>query len=183
VTHAEQGIALAERLDHLYSRTIALAYAALLHQMRLDLAGVVGCADEVVALCDQYDFAYYGDWARVLLGWARSHEQPAEGIRTIESALGHLDRHRAQARRPYYLSLLADAYGRLGDRERMAAVVDRAIDMAHQRGDVWWLPALYLQRSGLVPVSARESILDRALALTRASRSLALEERLLAATR
>ena len=36
VAHAEQAIALARRLDHMYSQTLALAYAALLHQMRRD---------------------------------------------------------------------------------------------------------------------------------------------------
>jgi hypothetical protein len=40
VSHANQGIALAERVDHVYSQTIAFAYAALLHQMRRDTARV-----------------------------------------------------------------------------------------------------------------------------------------------
>jgi hypothetical protein len=61
---AEQGIALARRLDHMYSQTLALAYAALLHQMRLDTVRVLACAEAVVALCGRYGFAYYGDWAQ-----------------------------------------------------------------------------------------------------------------------
>ena len=34
VAHADEAIALSRRLDHQYSQTLALAYAALLHQMR-----------------------------------------------------------------------------------------------------------------------------------------------------
>ena len=71
LAHAEEGVALARRLDHLYSQTLALAYAALLHQMRRDVDGVRGCADSVVALCERCGFAYYGDWAQALAGWAR----------------------------------------------------------------------------------------------------------------
>ncbi len=46
LAHAEQGIALAQRQNHLYSRTLALAYAALLHQMRRDAEQVLACARE-----------------------------------------------------------------------------------------------------------------------------------------
>ena len=87
------------------------------------------------SLCDRYGFAYYGDWARALLGWALGQEQRAEGAVMIESALERLDRQRAQARRPYYLSLLADTYNRLGDRARATSIVDAATAMALDRGD------------------------------------------------
>ena len=36
VSHVEQAVALARRLDHVYSQTLALAYAGMLHQMRRD---------------------------------------------------------------------------------------------------------------------------------------------------
>ena len=57
VAHAERGIALARRRDHLYSQALALAYAALLHQMRRDASPCARCAEAVVALCDRYGFA------------------------------------------------------------------------------------------------------------------------------
>jgi len=182
VARAEQGIALARRLDHMYSQTLALAYAALLHQMRLDTERVLACADAVVALCERYGFAYYGDWAQALIGWARGQERPAEGVEIIESALERLDRNRAQARRPYYLSLLAETYSRLGNRDRTASILDAAITMAVERGDVWWLPALYLQKSELEPTPEREATLRRGLALTRTQNSRGLEQRILASS-
>ena len=182
VARAEQGIALARRLDHMYSQTLALAYAALLHQMRLDTVRVLACAEAVVALCGRYGFAYYGDWAQALIGWARGQERPAEGVEIIESALDRLDRNRAQARRPYYLSLLAETYRRLGNRDRTASILDAAITMAAERDDVWWLPALYLQKSELEPAPEREATLRRGLALTRTQNSRGLEHRILASS-
>ena len=180
VAHAEQGIALAERLDHRYSQTLARAYAALLHQMRRDTDRVIDCAEAVVALCERYGFAYYGDWAHVLIGWARGQTQPAEGVELIESALERLDATRAQARRPYYLSLLAETYNLLGKTDRTASILDAAITMAVDRSDVWWLPALYLQKSALEPLPERDVTLRRALMLARAQNSRGLEQRILA---
>ena len=157
LSHAEQGVALARRLDHMYSVALALAYTALLHQMRRDTERVLECAEAVVALCEQYGFGYYGDWARVLIGWARGQARPAEGIQLIEGGLARLDAQRAQARRPYYLSLLAETYSLAGNRDRAASILDAAISMALERVDLWWLPALYLQRSELAAAAGARS--------------------------
>jgi len=180
VSHVEQAVALARRLDHMYSQTIALAYAGLLHQMRRDTDHVLDCAEAVVALCERYGFAYYGDWAQVLIGWARGQERPAEGVAMIESALERLDAKRAQARRPYYLSLLAETYSLAGNRDRTASILDAAITMALERADVWWLPALYLQKSELEPPPERDATLRRGLELACAQNSRGLERRILA---
>ena len=178
VSHVEQAVALARRLDHVYGETLALAYAAMLHQMRRDPDQVLEGAEAVVALCERYGFAYYGDWAQVLIGWARGLERPAEGVEMIEAALDRLDAHRAQARRPYYLSLLAELYSLLGNQDRAASILDAAVTMALERADVWWLPALYLQKSELEPPPERDATLRRALELARAQHSRGLERRI-----
>ena len=179
VAHADHGIALARRLDHLYSQTIALAYAALLHQLRRDTRRVLDCAEAAVAMCERYGFAYYGEWAQVLIGWARGQEEPAKGIAIIEAALDRLHAIRAQARRPYYLSLLADTYALTGNRERSTSIVDTAVAKAIDGGELWWLPALYLQQSELAPEASRTGLVNRALETARAQKSLGLERRIL----
>jgi hypothetical protein len=117
-----------------------------------------------------------------LIGWARGQERAAEEIETIESALARLDARRAQARRPYYLGLLAELYGAAGHRDRAAGILDGAIRMALERGDVWWLPALYLQRGEMAEAPERETAYRQALELARVHRSCSLERRILAST-
>jgi hypothetical protein len=51
--------------------------------------------------------------------------------------------------------------------------------MATERGDTWWLPALYLQQSEFEPATAAGATFRRALALARAQNSRALERRIL----
>jgi DNA-binding SARP family transcriptional activator len=179
--HVDQGIALAHRRDHLFSQTIALAYAALLHQLRRDSERVLEYAGDVVKLSERYGFAYYGDWAGVLLGWVHGQNDPARGIQMIESALSRLDAQRAQARRPYYLSLLADIYRLAGQPERASSIVSSAIEMALARGDAWWLPALFLQKSELDPPGERDRSLRQGIEIARKQQSLSLLERLTSA--
>jgi DNA-binding SARP family transcriptional activator len=181
LAHADEGIALAQSLDHPFSHTIALAYAALLHQMRGDATQVLAYAQSAVALCERYGFAYYGNWAGVLIGWARGEVNPAEGVALIEAALERLDRDRAQARRPYYLSLLAQGYLRLADLDRTTSILTTAINISLSGGEVWWLPALYLQKSAIEPPIERDATLRLALDTALAQHSRALEQRILAA--
>jgi DNA-binding SARP family transcriptional activator/predicted ATPase len=181
---AEEALALAQRLDQPYSATLAHAYAALTFQLLGDVDKVSASAQAVVALCERYGFAYYPDWASVLLGWVRGEEGHArEGVELISQALGRLDAQRAQARRPYYLSLLAETLLRAGDRTRAATVLDEAMALAVARGDRWWLPELYRRRASLGFGAARDrtEMLQKALRLARAQQSRALESRILAA--
>jgi DNA-binding SARP family transcriptional activator len=179
--HASEAIALARRLDHVYSETLALAYSALTHQLDGDAAQVSACAEAALDRCERYGFAYYGDWATVLLGWVRGRQgRMQEGISLIERGIENLDRQRALARRPYYLSLLADTHLAAGRRDRATAVVDTAITMAHAQGEQWWLPELYRQKAELEPSSGRARMLQHALDTARAQGSRSLERRILA---
>jgi hypothetical protein len=179
VSHADQAIALARRLDHMYSQTLAFAYAGMLHQMRRDAGRVLDSAEAAVAMCDRYGFAYYGEWAQALIGWARGQEQPDAGIATIESAIERLDGIRARARRPYFLSLLAETCSLARHPDRATAILDRAIAVANDHGEVCWLPGLYLQKSELESASQRAVTISRALELARAQHNRALEQRIL----
>jgi tetratricopeptide (TPR) repeat protein len=178
VRHSTAAVALALRREHPYSETLAFAYAGLLHQMRGDIDRVRACAREVIARCERYGFAYYGDWGHMLTGWAG--KEPSAGIVAIEAALERLDQQRAQARRPYYLSLLADTCFRAGQPARAAEILDGAIVLARERVELWWLPALYLQRAVIAPSPQREAGLQLALDLARAQGSRGLEQRIVA---
>jgi DNA-binding SARP family transcriptional activator len=176
---AEEGIALARRLGHVYSETLALAYAGLTHQFRRDVAKVSECASAVVALSERYGFAYYRDWADILLGWVSGQQgRPADGVVQIERALAHLDAQRARVRRPYYLSLLAETLVAAGRRDRAASVLDTATADAVNRRDVWWLPELLRLKGTLEPPGDRERLLRQALETARGQQSRSLEQRI-----
>ena len=58
------------------------------------------------------------------------------------------------------------------------SIVTAALAMADERGDTWWVPALYLQKSELEPASMREATRRLALDLARTQNSRSLERRI-----
>ncbi len=175
----DAAIARAERLGHPFSQLLALAYAAITHQMRDDVGRVEHYAAAVLALSERHGFAYYDDWARILLGWTRGRTgDAAMGVGMIEHGLRRLDAQRAMTRRPYYLSLLAETLIAAGNRTEALSVLRRARTIADAGRDRWWLPEVLRQLSDL-QLSERESLRQEALETARAQGNRALERRLL----
>ena len=176
--HAEKAIAHATRLDHPYSLTVAHAYAALTHQLRNDVTAVRSCAETLTSLCERHGFTYYSEWALIFLGWVACHEgRYSDGLALIETGLERLDALRAQARRPYYLSLLAEGYAAAGQTDRALQHLDRALSIADRQGDAWWLAELVRMKGELMPSETGDALLRQAVDIARRQHSRALERR------
>jgi DNA-binding SARP family transcriptional activator len=132
-------IARAEEVEHPYSLAIALAYAAITHQLRGDRDRTTEFSGRVREICSRYDFAYYGNWGLILAGWSAGGTAGADQIR---EGLGRLRDQGALARRPYYLALLAETLLAAGQSDAAGAVLDSA-RVAATASDRWWLPELY----------------------------------------
>ena len=83
---------------------------------------------------------------------------------------------RALARRPYYLSLLADAYQDAGDPRQARAVLEAALADAATSGEQWWVPELHRRLGTLDDGPGGEAAIRRAvdLATAQGAWSLAL---------
>ncbi|MFF5791200.1 ATP-binding protein [Paeniglutamicibacter sp. NPDC012692] len=158
-----------------YTRAVALAYAALLQQLRGDTAALELLAAELLGLCRRYDLAYYGQWGEILQGWMAGGP---EGTAQIRAGIATLRAHDALARMPYWLSLLAGNLSAEGDAKGACAVLDAALATAEQHSDSWWLPEVLRLRAGHARGPARRAMLDRARALAGEQGSVALLRRL-----
>ena len=141
---AQEAIALARSLDHPYSLAVALAYAAVLAQLRDDRAELRRAVTELRELCERHGFGYYREWGMVLDGWRRGG---AEGIALARLGVDTLVADGALARMPYWLSLVADLLDTIGDRDGARATLDTAVTDARARDDVWWLPEVLRMRA------------------------------------
>ncbi len=173
-------IARADRLKHHESRVLAHAYAGLIEQMLGDPEAAIVHAGMVEALCREYGVAYYGVWAHVLHGWKASVDgDSASGITQIRDALLALDGLGAGLRKPYYLSLLAESYLRVGRTEDAASALDVAIRTAEDRQEVWWLPELRRLRSLVAEPADVSTELEQALHAAQRQGNRLLERRIL----
>ena len=139
-----EAITLARAIDHPYSQALALAYAAMTHQMRHDLPELRNVIGDLRQLCDRYDFAYYCEWALILDGWSR---EGASGADLVRRGIGNLKSAGAFARMPYWLSLLADLSAQDGQPGDARATLDAALAAGRVHDDVWWLPEVMRMRA------------------------------------
>ena len=139
---SSRAIASADSLEGPYVKMIAHSYAAILDQIDGNDGAMLQHATVAAELCSQYGFAYYRDWPLILAAWADrgvGSDSPAR----IERALDEMRSIRALARRPYYLSLLADAHEVAGDARQARAALEAALAAAATTGEQWWVPELH----------------------------------------
>jgi tetratricopeptide (TPR) repeat protein len=164
----------ARAADHPYSVAVALAYAAITAQLCDDRDALEAAVGELAGLCRRYEFAYYGEWAMILEGWAMSGEP---GVTRIRQGISRLRSLGAFARMPYWFCLLSSALQAVERPEEAAAVLDGAIVDAQQRHERWWLPEVLRCRAALGEGPAANTLLLRACELASEHGSRALESR------
>lgn len=173
-TSAAAALELAEELDHPFGQAIAHGYAAITHCLLGDVEGTVELAASVRRLCDRYGFAYYGEWSRILQGWATGG---ADGEALIREGLERLQRQHAGRARPFWLFLLAEVLTDAGHTGEASRVLADARTWADEHGDVWWLAELWRADAALRPDDETEAMLAQALAVAGEQRAVALELR------
>jgi tetratricopeptide (TPR) repeat protein len=171
---ADEAVARARVLAHPYSLAVALAYAAITHQMLGDRAAVEQVTTELGRLCERYGFAYYSEWGLVLSGWARGGET---GVADIRRGIDNLRRQHSLVRTPYWLTLLAQVLDGCGRASEAVAALDAAHTSANQRGEAWWLPEITRLRAAHADGADRSDLLRTGLELAERQGSRALATR------
>ena len=172
---SRRAVALAESLEAPHMRMIARSYAAILEQLNGEVEAMMGHVAVAIQLSDRYGFAYYREWHKILQAWAE-RAVTSDSPTRIERALDDLRSIRGMARRPYYLSLLADAHQAARRPARARAVLRDALADAATSGEQWWAPELHRRLGTLDGGPRGEADLRRALDLAGAqgASSLAL---------
>jgi hypothetical protein len=170
--HVEWAVARSVELDHAFSLAVALAYQTMLAQFDERRADVLPLAEKTLALCSRHGFTYYGQWGRILGGWAAGG---SKGRAAFDEGLTGLDALGALIRRPYYLTLRADLQLTDGDVQGARDSLRLAHQLALKRSDVWWLPEVLRRRAKLEEGGARHALLQEAydVAVAQGSQRLA----------
>jgi DNA-binding SARP family transcriptional activator/predicted ATPase len=174
---------LARDLAQPFNQAIATAYLALLQQFCADEATARAHAEQALALTTEYKAPYYRTWSAILVSYALACEQPAApAIAGLREAIEEFKASGARLRLPYYLGLLACAYGRAGQAEEGLAAIDEGMAAARMHNERWWDAELQRLRgellfAGSADARAAEAAYLRAIAIARAQQARALELR------
>jgi predicted ATPase len=128
-----ESIALSQQLAHPFSLAMALGFTAWVHWFRGEIPLTQAQAEATIALCTEQSFPYWVATGTILQGCALvAQGQGEEGITHIRQGMAI---HRATGARliwPYFLAVLADAYGKVGQAEAGLPFVDEALAFLNQ---------------------------------------------------
>src|SRR6185436_18350041 len=124
-------LSLARELSHLYTLVCALHFASRLHQLRREAQAAQERAETEIALCTEQGFALFLAGGAMYRGWALVEQgQGKEGIAQIRQGLTAYRATGAEMAVPYFLALLAEAYGKVGEAEHGLAALGEALAQA-----------------------------------------------------
>jgi predicted ATPase len=139
-----EAIVLARELTHPFSLALALTYAALVSQLRLEIHETRELAEEAITLCTAHGFTFCLALATVLHGWALAElNQHQVGIAQIKQGIEAWQATGAQLFRPHLLALLAESYGKAGRPEEGLHALMEAITAAQKSGKRFYAAELY----------------------------------------
>ncbi|HSR34743.1 MAG TPA: hypothetical protein VLY63_29585, partial [Anaerolineae bacterium] len=109
---SHKALTLAQEIDHPFSLAWTLAHATIVHQFRREAQAVQERAEALMTLSSEQAFPHWLPYGMILRGWALTAQGAgAEGIAQLRQGLSAYLDTRAGLHRPYFLSLLAEAYG------------------------------------------------------------------------
>jgi class 3 adenylate cyclase/predicted ATPase len=146
----QQALALARKVSHPYSSVTASDFAAWLFQICRYPQAVEEQADAAIALSTEHDFGFYGPMGMILRGSALTQLGAVkDGIRQMREGLSAFRATSAEIMLPYFLAMLAEAYGEAGQPEdglSMLAEAQAAVDTTRE---CWWEAEIYRLRGEL----------------------------------
>ncbi|MGB3310591.1 MAG: hypothetical protein WA939_00715 [Nodosilinea sp.] len=187
---SRQAVTEARKLSHPFTLAYALTWTAMLHSHRRDIPLTAQYASEVIALSEEKQLGIWLHIGRMLQGWtsaytedvedARAQSHPDRGIAQMQAALQSLKTIGAEFLKPYFLSLLADAYGRMGDTDRALDLIQQAFEAMEQSGEGWVESELFWRKGKLLRHNSANSAevqqcFERAIAIAQ-SQSIPLLE-------
>jgi len=151
LARCQEAVTLAQQMAHPFSLGFALFFAAMLHQFRREVRAAQERTEAVNILATEQGFPYWRARGSMLRGWALAYQgQAQEGIAQIKQGLTALRATGAELARPYWLALLTEAYGIMGQPEAGLTALAEALTLTETTGERWYEPEMYRLKGALL---------------------------------
>jgi predicted ATPase len=186
LVRSQEAVSLAQQSAHSFSLGLALCSAAMFHQFRREVRCTQERAEAAISLATEQGFPVLRARGTVLRGWALAQQGEAQaGIEQITQGLSVFQATRGEATRPGFLSLIAEAYGMMGQPEAGLTVLTEALTLAlaETTGERWYTPELYRLKGALLLQqnsdnhTEAETCLHQAISIARSQQAKSLELR------
>src|SRR5439155_18502109 len=123
----------------------------MFHQFRREVRVAQERAEAAIRLATDQGFPIWRARGSLSHGWALAQQGHAqEGIEQLTQGLSALRATGAGSGGPYFLALLAEAHGTMGQPEAGLAVLTEALTLADTTGERWYDPELYRLQGALL---------------------------------
>ena len=180
----DEAVTLAQQSKHPISLAYALIYAAIYHQLRREVHAAQERVETAISLATEQGFPYWVALGSLMRGWALAHQgQAQEGIEQINQGLIAWRATGTEISRPYFLALLAEAHGVMGQPEAGLTVLAEALALTDAMRGRWYEPDLYhLKGELLLQLSSdkqaeAENCFQQAIAIAQNQQAKSLELR------
>jgi class 3 adenylate cyclase/predicted ATPase len=184
LARSHEAVTLAQQVAHPFSLVLALSAAAVFHQLRREGRAVQQCAEAALMLAQEQQFPHWRAYGTILHGWALAHQGHAqEGIEQFAHGLRDYRATGAEVMQPYFLALLAEAHGTLGESEVGLTVLTEALTRVDTTGERWYESELYRLKGALLlqqhldNQADAESCFAQAIAIAQTQQAKSLELR------
>jgi predicted ATPase len=179
----EEGLRLAESINHPHTSTLAAFFASTFHQVMRQWPQCQTQAERALELAGRGQFPFWHAGCTMLRGSSLARQGRAdEGIAVLRQGLEAWQATGTQLALPYFLAQLAETCLIAGSREEGLVALDKSLRYVEE---VWWLPEQHRLRGELLllePGSAAEGAASFRLALDLARRQHSRSLELRAAT-
>ncbi len=147
----DAAVTLAQQVAHPFSLGFALSNAAVCHQFRREGRAAQEYAEAAISLTTEQGFPYWSAFSSILRGWALAQQgQAQEGITQIHYGLTIYPVTGADLFQPYFLTLLAEAHGTIGELETGLTVLTEALMLTDKIGVRWYESESYRLKGELL---------------------------------
>ncbi|NOT55415.1 MAG: AAA family ATPase, partial [Deltaproteobacteria bacterium] len=141
---SQEGISLSQELTLPHNLAYTSTFAAGLRMLFQEDQIAQQYAEEATKLATEHEFPIWATMGQILSGSALVHQGMIEqGIPQIESGIATWRAIGAQISMPYFLSLLAEAYGKNGNPEKGLRLLAEALDLTNNTEERWWEAELH----------------------------------------
>ena len=189
---SHEAVALAEELEHPFSLGFSLFITSWIPQFRREVRQTRERADACVTLAAEHGFLVFGSGGTIFRGWALAEQSATaeDGQGSSENDIAEIQKGvtgwratGAEALLPYYLALLAEAFGKRGEVEEGLSLLREGLEVSKGTGECRWDAELHRLMGELCLISAREDVAEaetrfqQALDIARHQQAKALELR------
>ena len=150
-TQMDEAVTLAQHVAHPFSLSFALVSAAMFHQYRREECCTQDRAEAAISLATAQGFPPWMAHGFILRGWALAHQgQAQEGIEQLHQGIIAYCATGAELFRSYWLALLAEAQGIIGEPEAGLTVLTEALTVVDKTSVRWYEAELHRLKGTLL---------------------------------